>query len=232
MRSMMLVMALLCLVIGLLPGLVVPLLTGAAGAAVGRPVIVATGDLTRLTLSPPVQTQADADQNTSAPTRTPQPEHVSPALTVAPVIVAMLALGAAALAGTRAWRRQIIMRPRNPWNCGAPYVAQEAQYTGAALSFLIRDLFGAGLQRGEGRPGQEYLPAQLTMSEGALTGQPRAPQVVTEVFRVGYNHVIGWLQGASTAIAGWSQNGDLGRYLLYILFANLTALLLFLVSRR
>ena len=60
----------------------------------------------------------------------------------------------------------------------------------------------------------------------------RAPQIVTEVFRVGYNHVIGWLQSTSTAIAKWGQNGDLGRYLLYILFANLTALLLFLISGR
>jgi hypothetical protein len=199
---------------------------------VGQPVIVSTGDLTRLTLSPPVQAQADAGQNTSASTRHPQPELVSPGLAVTPVIIVMLALGGVALAGAQTWRRQAIVRPRDPWNCGTPYVAQEAQYTGAALSFLIRDLIGAGLQSGEGRPGQEYLPAQLTMSEGSLTGQSRAPQVVTEIFRVGYNRVIGWLQGASTAIAGWGQNGDLGRYLLYILFANLTALLLFLVSRR
>ena len=43
MRSMMLVMALLCLIIGILPGLAMPLLTDATSATVGRPVVVSVG---------------------------------------------------------------------------------------------------------------------------------------------------------------------------------------------
>ncbi|MBK8050827.1 MAG: hypothetical protein IPK16_29220 [Anaerolineales bacterium] len=101
------------------------------------------------------------------------------------------------------------------------------QYTSAALSFLIRDLFGAGWAPRKNPSAPDYLPAKLVMSEGAANRSPRARQVVMEITRLGYNQFIHWLRRSSVFIETTFQNGDLRRYLLYILLANLAAMSLF-----
>lgn len=232
MRIMMLVLAVLCFVLGVLPGLVMPLLADAAGTILQRDVTVSSGGLARLTLSPPLieqEASQSADVDTLAQSE-PTPEVVPPTLAILPMLLAALAVAGGGLVATRFWRRAVL-HPETPWNGGTPYVPAQSQFTGAALSFLVRDLLGAGLRPIQPMQGPDYMPARLEMSAGALNA-PSAQQIVVEVFRVGYNRITGWLLTGSTAIARWGQNGDLGRYLLYILFANLAVLLLFLAIGR
>jgi hypothetical protein len=143
-------------------------------------------------------------------------------------------LGVCALLAGRARLRgkQHVVPVDDPWNCGTPYVAPGAQGTGASLSFLIRDLFGAGWAPGQNPSRPDYLPAQLLLSAGAARGASGARQVVVEGFRVVYNHLIDYLLRGSRRIETSSQNGDLRRYLLYIMIANLGALVLFLLRIR
>ena len=70
------------------------------------------------------------------------------------------------------------------------------------------------------------------MSEGAINSQPNARQSVTEGFRVAYNHFIRWLLRISIGVETFFQNGDIRRYLLYILIANLVVMVLFLILAR
>ena len=227
MRAMMVAMAALCFVLGILPGLVLPVLAEVSGTVLGRTVAVSPVSITALTLSPPVISPSLGlsllrliDNTAIASTK----------LSLLSVVVVALVLSGGVLYFTTR-RKRASLRPENPWNCGTSYIPAQMQTTSAALSFLIRDLFGAGLQLTNPKYPPDYLPAKLEMSEGAQRADPRGRQVIIEVFRVGYNQVIDWLLRGSAAFALWGQNGDLGRYLLYILFANLAALLLFLVLK-
>lgn len=53
-----------------------------------------------------------------------------------------------------------------------------------------------------------------------------------ELFRLTYNRLIDWLRRGSEVVEAFFQNGDLRRYLLYILIANLAAMLLFVMMAR
>jgi hydrogenase-4 component B len=115
-------------------------------------------------------------------------------------------------------------RPPIAWNCGAPgIVTQVAQYTSSAVSFLIRDQFGVVSATKLAQAAPDYLPARLPLSHS-----DRYPQVVIEIFRALDNYLIGWLLNISEDVGRTLQNRDIRRYLAYILIANLVALLLFI----
>ena len=113
---------------------------------------------------------------------------------------------------------------RTPWNCGTPY-APATQYTSGALSFLLRDLFGAAHEEAPTNV-PDYLPARLDLSRSTLY-----PQAVIEFFRANYNRGIHWLLSRSQVIGETIQNRDIRRYLAYIFAVNIIVLIVFLLSK-
>lgn len=196
------VLALLCLLLGVLPGQIAPWLAGLAGE-LGYDVALAQPMWSGLNLTP-----------VAVPDR--------PALPLAALLgvaVGLLALSLALRPGRRA------RRPAWPWNCGAPLDAATMQPTAASLSDLIRHLVTDPARPPAGI--HEYLPARFVLSES-----PIYPQAVYESFRQMYNRWIGWLLARSEGLGLAIQGGDIRRYLSYIFMANLIALLLFLLFRR
>lgn len=210
MRSMMLALAGLCLLIGLFPMGVMQVLSTIARDALGNPKAASATPFTfGLTTN-------------LLPAAQPDYAMLSIFLVTCLLGVCALLAGKARLRGKRH-----VVPVDDPWNCGTPYVVPGAQVTGAGLSFLIRDLFGAGWAPRENMSRPDYLPANLLLSAGAARGESAARQAVVEVFRVAYNHLIDRLLRTSRRVETASQNGDLRRYLLYIMFANLGALVAF-----
>lgn len=221
-------MALLCLLLGLLPGMILPWLAtiiNDLGVPAALPYDSATwSGLMSVRL-----------------------------LTIAPLelfpIIAVTAL--LALAGwhfvSRGPRRQA-PQAAAPWNCGTRFNPSTMQYTGAALSELVRRL-----QRGDSAPAPESLKRQVRPSGGAKAPaaededeKERSEQVILdewmlmsdsegnrqqvhEVFRAVYNRVARWLYGGSERFGNAVQNGDIRAYLGYILAAQIGIMLLFLV---
>ena len=62
-----------------------------------------------------------------------------------------------------------------------------------------------------------------------MTENKNHPQWVREVFRSGYNRFSKWLYGTSERIGLALQNGDIRRYLGYILLTQLAVMVLFLI---
>jgi hydrogenase-4 component B len=206
MGSVMVVLAILCLVLGVFPGVVVPLLSPVV-EAIGLPALPAAPSWLGLAISPP---------ESAAPTAVPSYS------SVIPILVFVISFGIAIWLFTRGKR---IKRPQTSWNCGTPY-ASSMQYTSGALSFLLRDLFGAA---GEAAPTNlpDYLPARLDLSRST-----HYPQAVIEFFRATYNRLIHWLLSRSQAVGEIIQNRDIRRYLAYIFAANIVVLIIFLLSTR
>lgn len=217
MHSTMFLLAALCLVLGLFPVGVASLLGRVATDAMSHTVIVS-----------PIQSLASGFESGLLASTFVSPFRLFWVF----VVSCLLGLVAWAISKARLLGRSKTVRPATPWNCGTPYTSAQMQYTGAALSFLIRDLFGAGWGTGNRQRPIDYLPAYLLMSEGAAGSQPKAGQVVTEAIRIAYNYFIGWLLLTSAQVENSFQNGDIRRYLLYILVTNLVVLLLFLVLVR
>jgi len=116
------------------------------------------------------------------------------------------------------------LQPAMPWNCGTPFAPDSMQHTGASLSFLIRDSVASQpAPVFDKHEAQDYLPAHFNLSKSAY------PQIVVEIFRLSYNRLINRLVSYSDRIGNIVQNGDIRRYLLYILIVNIVVLLLFLV---
>lgn len=212
MRGAMLVLAALCLVLGVFPARVAALLGRVAGQALD-----------------PVY--ARLEQVPAPDTLFTGPLELPAVLQVVSV-AGLVGMVAWAISRLRLGNSPKVVQPSDPWNCGTPYQSAQTQPTGAALSFLLRDLFGAGWESGSANLPVDYLPAALPLSDGAANGDPRSRQVVIEFFRVGYNYLIGWLLRSSARAERFFQNGDIRRYLLYILVANLLVLAIFLAIAR
>ena len=211
----------LCLGIGLLPGLVsAPLSTLAAavldkGPAAAPPVVLQPPSLLVLTLNEQL-TRSPPVRGTNGPATAPPRLDLGPTLTVGSVVV-LVTLGAIRL---RRGRGGFARRVVPPWSGGEPYDPTRMQPSGAVLTFLVRDRVGATYAApGAARPQtHEYLPADLVVS---------ARQQVPEVAHQVYNRLIRRILAASAAIGAWVQNGDIRRYLLYILVISVIALVLF-----
>jgi hypothetical protein len=157
-----------------------------------------------------------------SPPESSAPTSVPSYLLVIPILVVVIGFGIVIWLFNRG--RQI-KRPQVFWNCGTPD-APSGQYTSGALSFLLRDLFGAA---GEAAPTNlpDYLPARLDLSRSN-----HYPQAVIEFFRATYNRLIHWLLSRSQAIGEIIQNRDIRWYLAYIFAVNIVVLIVFLLSQR
>lgn len=213
MRSMMVLLAAMCLLLGLFPVGVMQFLVRVSGGALGygRSTMIIDLPVLDFLLG---DTFVFESQTT---------------LLAISIVACFLGFGVWVLRRVRLRGHPRVMESKTPWNCGTPYNSFQTQYTGAALSFLIRDLFGTGWGFVSRSLPKDYLPANMVMSEGASGGTPRTSQIVLEVFRVGYNRLISWLLLVSARIEAFFQNGDIRRYLAYILIVNLIVLLFYLL---
>ncbi len=203
MQGVMLLVALLCLVLGLLPGQVVPLFSNTIQSLV----LVEP-------LASPIWVGLEI--------HTPEAPWSS-TLGMIPVVVVAALLGLVPVFAIPFFLGRSVERPFQAWNCGTPFVPTTMQYTGAALSELIRRLLYFVPRKLE-EPPYDYLPARLKLSNSEEN-----PQIVVELFRAAYNRCIHWLLASSEFLGKTLQNRDIRRYLGYILLANIAALALFLL---
>ena len=238
MGGVMIAIALLCLFLGLFPGRVVPLLTS----------VTDTLGFEKAPLVSPswvgLQFEAPVDKPDSLP--------ISNMFSVALVLI-LLSIATNILLALkhrtkylkseessrryRSWvdrfRDTLITGSKhtaNPWNCGTPYTPKTMQYTGAALSELIRRMLVflpaklAGRWKEANSKTPDYLPILFHLSSSDAY-----PQEVMEHFRAIDNMMFKWLLNRSKYIGESIQNRDIRRYLVYIFLANILVLVLFLV---
>lgn len=217
MLAAMAVLALLCLLLGVLPGRVTPWLAGLAGE-LGYDVSLAQPMWDGLQVAVP--NQLAPQDRPALPDQSSQ--HDRPALPMAALFSVAAGLLALSLA-TRPGRRA--RRPALPWNCGALLDEATMRPTSASLSDLIRHMVTEPTRVAQ--EAHEYLPARFVLSES-----PIYPQTVYESFRQIYNHWIGWLLDRSKDLGEAIQGGDIRHYLGYIFIANIVALVLFLLFRQ
>lgn len=207
MLAAMAVLALLCLLLGVLPGRVTPWLAGLAGE-LGYDAGLAQPMWSGLNLTP-----------LAGPDRPVLDRPALPTAAMLGVAAGLLALSLAFRPGRRA------RRPALPWNCGAPLDEATMRPTGASLSDLIRHMVTDPTRAAQ--EAHEYLPARFVLSES-----PIYPQAVYESFRQIYNRWIGWMLDRSKSLGEAIQGGDIRNYLGYIFIANIIALVLFLLFRK
>ena len=202
MKSMMALMATFCLFLGVMPRLIVSLL-GDALQPIGIQVSV-------LNLSADPTLLSFHTETTSGSLPVFAMFGLALALLMIPLLIN--------------WRRPAVDRS-TAWNCGAPTGEPPThQFTSSAASFLLRNLFGSAAPNKILDSVPDYLPAHLLLSRSA-----KYPQDTLELFRAGYNLVIDRLLNFSENCGKWLQNGDIRRYLLYIFWVNLAALLVFIL---
>lgn len=202
MKSMMALMAFFCLFLGVMPRLMISLLGNAL-----QPIGV---KITNLNLSADLTLLSFGSETASSSLP----------------IIAMLGLALALF--VIPWLlnlRRSVVRPSAPWNCSAPIGKLPMyQFTSSAASFLLRNLFGPNAPNKVLSSVRDYLPAHIVLSRSA-----KYPQEELELFRAAYNLLIDRLLDFSENFGRWLQNRDIRRYLWYIFWANLAALLVFIM---
>jgi len=202
-------MAGLCLLLGILPGLIAPQLVKAfvpLGMSQGH--LVSINSINWMTLSGVGSTATNSGEATPLP--------------VATLAALMVVLAAFALVLQRAFSPQA-RRPGIPWNCGEPVLVPPVhQYTSGALSYSLRKLFAFVNPQPSAGFVPDYLPSRFVLSHS-----PANPQQVTEVFRHGYNRLIRTLLEFSDLFGKRTQNGDIRRYLQYVFLADLIIILIY-----
>jgi hypothetical protein len=104
------------------------------------------------------------------------------------------------------------------------------QYTGSAFSYAVRGFLGSGIGIGFARYKQD---AHKRDEEGVSVWSPLEAEIevapgrwVSEPFRKAHNVAITLVQSLSERVSRTVQNGDIRRYLTYMLAATLIILLL------
>lgn len=212
MKAVMGGMAALCLLLGILPGLVAPQLVKAF-----EPLQMPKNFWN--------QNQAPWYEFQLPPASTPLPEHPEYyRLPVEVLIVVTLLLVITAIFRALFHPKFETRRPELPWNCGEPLQTPPIhQYTSGALSFSLRKLVALG-KRTSSTP--DYLPSQLILSES-----PDNPQRITEIFRLGYNHFTDILLRFSETFGKSVQNKDIRRYLQYVFWVTVITFLLYWLTK-
>lgn len=206
MRSMMMLMAVFCLVLGIIPSLILNFLSGVAAAILPNHLALHAPSLLGLQLTA---------------------EKGDISLMIIPLLAVAAVLSMAAWVVFWSFRSSgQVLKPQMPWTCGVSYSAAGMQHTGAALSFLIRDAVGSISSRAQCGEAPDYLPDVLVLSKSTAY-----PQIVIEFFRRQFNWMTDRLLKHSTVIGNFIQNGDLRQYLFYIFVTNLIVLVLFLWLR-
>lgn len=212
MKGVMRLMAALCLLLGVFPGLVAPQLVKAF-EPLQMPENFWSSDQTAW-----YEFQLPKDTLPYPP----HPENYR--LPIRVLIVVPVALMIAVLFRGLFHPRFETHRPKIPWNCGEPLQPQPIhQYTSGALSFSLRRLFSLG---NDAPSAPEHLPARLILSES-----PDNPQHITEVFRLGYNRITDKLLHFSEAFGKNIQNGDVRRYLQYVFYVTIITFILYWLTK-
>ncbi len=204
MRSMMLLLAGLCLALGLLPGPVVQLLSPLTEPlGIAHEIKMNAPLWTGLTIQPP-----------SAPEYGP--------VSLPMIGMGALALGLVGVVVLLSYKRKVRRVPSS-WQGGAPAPVANSNPTGAVLSHLIRALLDIFPARTAQSP-PDYLPTHFHLSRSRAF-----PQIVVEA-----SHALNnWLIHLFASVSQWAgdrmQNGDIRRYLFYIFVANALVLLFYLL---
>ncbi|MFZ1106877.1 MAG: proton-conducting transporter membrane subunit [Rhodomicrobium sp.] len=228
MLGVMSVMTVICFLLGIMPGLVVHWLLGIVQ------------DLRVFTIQAPSYS-ACCNLSLGATTAANAIELQLPIASIVSV-AAILALAAFLFV-----RRTPVKAAETVWNCGTVFQPATMQYTGAALSELVRrfepetepplpekqkDWPTAGSKpvyavRDEAeRSNRIILDDWFRMSRSKLH-----PQWVHENFRAFFNRLDRWIYESSARFGLTVQNGDIRLYLRYILITQLAILILFLILR-
>ena len=145
----------------------------------------------------------------------------TPLIVAALILIALLAI-LPILAGA-------LKRPRRGgfWQGGVAddLSLDQVRETSAALSYLIRRQLSPPVAPTHQKT-PAYLPDVFVMAEGS---SPEARQTVVEWFRAAYNRLIHLTFESSHRFAETVQNGDIRRYMAYILVVYLVLLLLFMM---
>ncbi len=200
MRSVLVLLALLCLLLGLFPGAVVRPLALIAQDLGGSAVAWPSSPITALTLAVPLDNS---------------PDLYTARLDLAPLL--LLAAAPLTIAGMATLR--IRRAQRGPvWNCGTPYTAETMQMTGGAFAFLVWERFG-GRRRSAGVPAMGGQPQATRRREENLVlwRLPlSATHYVVEFFRLYLDSAATGGLNAAQRFGDWFQGGDIRRYLGYL----------------
>ncbi len=203
MKSVMALMAILCLALGVLPSFIIPVLASAL-----EPLGVSLGSFG----------MSDSGNFVFALPGASLSNVALPIWTLLGVAVTLLMIPL-----LMSLHRSVV-RPKSAWVGGRPLAEPSvAQFTSGGASSLLRRSFGFPFLYRIFYDVPDYLPAHLTLSESQ-----RNPQVVVEYFRAVYNQILAWLLGFSEWFGRKIQNKDIRRYLLYIFIVNTIALIMFL----
>jgi hydrogenase-4 component B len=217
-RSVLVVLAGLCLILGLFPAPVANELSQVAAGLYGaKPAALVQKDLGNLIITVPVYTGEKTAEIYTA-------QITGSFLWVLFVII----LAPFLVNGVLSYMKQggkIRLRRRPVWAGGEPYLPETMQYTGTAFSAQVWSALED--RKTGGRPGhietvteENYLP-----SEEPLTNQ----RAVVEVFRSLYDTGVRWVLKLAQLIGDWVQPGDIRQYLAYIFVMFILALVLFLM---
>lgn len=213
MRGVLLLLAGMCVVLGLFPSQVInlftPITARLTGSAEAVPV-VSMGWGLQLSLPPPLEAWGD--------------------LEIIPMvgIGLLVALGAYTLRGVTR-RQPSPAAPQAIWSCGSPILPAQSQWTEAALSFWVGHTFGAMLGQAWSRMfsrrpmvGQKaFLRDEMRLSDDAAA---------VEVFRRALNRGLDILVTFSETFGSEAQNKDIRRYLTYIFVVILLAFVILIPS--
>lgn len=206
MRTVLVALAVFCLLLGLFPGLVVNELAGIAQEI--------------LLLEPPYEFMGTTPTSLNLKIAITDKDSYAAQLFMLPLLVlAVLPLTLAVLLSAR--RK---LPTRGPiWTCGTLYYPETMQITGGAFAFLAWEWAG------------EKVSAPVSSSElnepaAADRFLWRLPlsmtRYVREDFRRGINGIINKLLAASWRIGEWFQGGDIRAYLGYLFIAFILALII------
>jgi hydrogenase-4 component B len=196
MRGVLVLLAALCLVLGLFPGLVVPWL-GLAVGHLGHESTVLQSALSGLTIQ---VTGNDRLVYTAT-------------LSLLPLMTLVILPLLAVLAANR-WRALVPPRYSAIWSGGERYLPQTMQHTGGAFSALIWEFLA---QPASPPSPKGSLPATFILAER---------RYVPEGFNRLYNNLFDVLLRISTGVGRGLQNGDIRRYLMYIFATFVAVLIL------
>ena len=205
MRVAMGVLALLCVLLGLAPGVLVPVLHRAVyDVGVGTTAVQAT----RWTLA------------VSVPLGQPRQEMYSAALSLVPAL-ALILLAVLAGGGVLMLRWRRVWQRGQVWAGGERFDPRRMRYSGTAFSFMAWEILARPTPPSEIPVGP--LPEYYRVSRR---------RVVPEFFNRWYNRLIRFTLDMSERLGNVFQSGDIRLYLMYIFVAFFVVLLATLFLRR
>lgn len=208
MKSVMGIMAVMCLLLGIFPG----------------PVAYKLNETLQTLGTQDLAVNSSSNFSFSVNIESSREEQNTPdGLPIFPILGTVL--GLTLIPGFVNWRWRKLQQPNEAWNCGTPLGnSAMSQYTSTAISFLLRNTFPLARINHWFSAIHDYLPAHNTLSESTHNHQE-----IVEYFRVTYNLLIQRGLKISRRFGFSIQNGDIRQYLSYVFGATLIALAIFIL---